>query len=127
MLKFLLSGVSLKSDGGTTSCPSVIGIACLTWYHKDCLGMSTQIYQGLHNVSWYCDICGLPNFSSCFFDNTSFVNTNMFEPLSRQDQSKTNWNVSLLFTLVMVDVSNICEERFGRPQMSQFQDMFLKP
>jgi hypothetical protein len=36
-------------------------------------------------------------------------------------------NVSLLFTLVMVDVSNICEERFGRPQMSQFQDMFLKP
>jgi hypothetical protein len=24
----------------------------------------------------------------------------------------------------MVDVSNICEERFGRPQMSQFQDMF---
>ena len=36
-------------------------------------------------------------------------------------------NVSLLFTLVMVDVSKICEERFGRPQMSQFQDMFLKP
>jgi hypothetical protein len=35
-------------------------------------------------------------------------------------------NVSLLFTLVMVDVSNICEERFGRPQMSQFQDMLLK-
>ena len=52
--------------------------------------MSTQIYQGLHNVSWYCDICGLPNFSSCFIDNTSFVNTNMFEPLSRQDQNKTN-------------------------------------
>jgi hypothetical protein len=39
---------------------------CDTWYHKDCLGMSTQIYQGLHNVSWYCDICGLPNCSSCF-------------------------------------------------------------
>ena len=30
MLKFLLSGVSLKSDGGTTSCSSVIGIACLS-------------------------------------------------------------------------------------------------
>jgi hypothetical protein len=36
-------------------------------------------------------------------------------------------NVSLLSTPVMVDVSNICEKRFGRPQMSQFQDMFLKP
>ena len=31
---------------------------CDTWYHKDCLGISTQIYQGLHNVSWYYDIWG---------------------------------------------------------------------
>jgi hypothetical protein len=78
MLKFLLSGVSLKSDGATTSCSSVIGIACSkhpcgqrskavtwqtagigcdqcdTWYHKDCLGMSTQIYQGLHVVRCCC-------------------------------------------------------------------------
>ena len=32
--------------------------------------MNTQIYESLHNVSWYCCQCGLPNFSSGLFTNS---------------------------------------------------------
>lgn len=41
-----------------------------------------MIYKGLHNVSWNCDLCGLPNFSSCIFDTSTFVSTNIYETLN---------------------------------------------
>ena len=41
-----------------------------------------MIYKGLHNVSWNCDPCGLPNFSSCIFDTSTFVSTNIYETLN---------------------------------------------
>jgi hypothetical protein len=56
--------------------------SCDTWHHKDCIGMSTMIYKGLHNVSWNCDLCGLPNFSSCIFDTSTFVSTNIYDTLN---------------------------------------------
>jgi hypothetical protein len=37
---------------------------------KKCLGMNTLEYQGLRNISWNCDICGLPNLSSHIFDTS---------------------------------------------------------
>lgn len=35
--------------------------------------------KDLHNISWYCDLCELPNFSSSLFDTTSFETTNRFD------------------------------------------------
>ena len=49
--------------------------SCDTWYHTDCIGITTMTYKGLHN----CDLCGLPNFSSCIFDTSTFVSTNIYE------------------------------------------------
>ncbi|CAG2220727.1 unnamed protein product [Mytilus edulis] len=59
-------------------------ISCDKWYHKNCLGMDTHIYKGLQNISWECNLCGLPNFSSCIFDSTHLECTNTYEPLSKQ-------------------------------------------
>jgi hypothetical protein len=43
------------------------------------MGMHSLVYKGLHNISWYCDLCELPNFSSTLFDTTSFETTNRFD------------------------------------------------
>ena len=43
------------------------------------MGMHSLVYKGLHNISWYCDLCELPNFSSSLFDTTSFETTNRFD------------------------------------------------
>jgi len=57
----------------TWKTPGVCCDPCDRWYHKSCIGMNTLVYQGLHNVSWNCDLCGLPNFSSCIFDTSVFL------------------------------------------------------
>ncbi|KAK3108516.1 hypothetical protein FSP39_009662 [Pinctada imbricata] len=56
--------------------------SCDRWHHKECIGVNTLIYQGLRNISWECDQCGLPNFSSCLFDTTVFLTTNPFDTLN---------------------------------------------
>ncbi|CAG2252996.1 SMARCAD1 [Mytilus edulis] len=50
--------------------------SCEKWYHKECIGMSTLVYQGLNNAQWECDQCGLPNYSTCLFDTSIVMNTN---------------------------------------------------
>ena len=35
--------------------------------------MNTLVYQGLRNISWNCDICGLPNLSSHIFDTSTIT------------------------------------------------------
>ena len=49
-----------------------------------CMGMNTCIYENLasNNVSWQCCGCGMPNFSSSFFDSTISEHTNPFSILS---------------------------------------------
>lgn len=54
---------------------TVLSVACTeceTWYHKDCLGMNTEIYLPLEknpDLSWYCCQCGLPNFHTSLFED----------------------------------------------------------
>ena len=62
--------------------PGVCCDSCDGWYHKSCMGMSSGVYSGLQNVSWYCCKCGLPNFSSALFDTMCLDETNPFSPLS---------------------------------------------
>ena len=53
---------------------------CDVWFHTSCLGMNSLVYKGLsgNNVSWHCWTCGLPNFSSKFFQ--SFENLEQKNP-----------------------------------------------
>ena len=46
-------------------------IACDTcdrWFHKDCLQMTSRIFESQKNLSWYCHSCALPN-TSCPFES----------------------------------------------------------
>ena len=64
--------------------------SCSIWYHKGCLGMNTLVYQGLHNASWECDHCGLPNFSTCIFDTSTFMSTNIYDHLNDSSFNENN-------------------------------------
>ena len=57
---------------------------CSSWYHTDCMGMSTQTYENLDGsrVIWICDACGEPNYSAGhLFSTSSFETSNSFSSL----------------------------------------------
>ena len=58
--------------------------SCDVWYHANCQGMSSNVYQCMDssNISWACIQCGMPNFSSSIFDLTIPETSNSFSPLS---------------------------------------------
>ena len=61
--------------------------SCKTWYHVDCQGqMSDTMYSIMDNsnISWNCLKCGLPKFSSTFFNQSipSSLSANFFSVLS---------------------------------------------
>ena len=62
--------------------PGVCCDSCDLWYHKDCMGMSLEIYASLQNILCYCVQCGLPNFSTSLFETTHVEDANSFTPLS---------------------------------------------
>ena len=57
---------------------------CSSWYHTDCMGMSTHTYENLDGsrVIWICDACGEPNYSAGYlFSTSSFETSNSFSSL----------------------------------------------
>ena len=61
--------------------------SCKNWYHINCQGqMSDSMYLIMDNsnISWNCLKCGLPNFSSTFFNQSipSSLSENLFSVLS---------------------------------------------
>ena len=63
--------------------PAVACDSCNLWYHTKCMSMNVNVYHGLHNVSWHCFSCGLPNFDSSLFSNSHSVSlSNSFDVLN---------------------------------------------
>lgn len=70
-----LCGICSKAVKWST--PGICCDTCDTWYHKECIGMSSTIYQSLRNISWEYIQCGMPNFSVSLFDTTIHESTNL--------------------------------------------------
>ena len=59
---------------------------CDRWHHTRCCEMNNLVYDALADsfCMWICCDCGLPSFSSSFFDSSSEVQTsNFFLPLNK--------------------------------------------
>ena len=85
-------GICHKACKWTTPC--VRCDTCKVYYHQDCMAMPNQIFNTLHNISWECFHCGVPNFSTSLFNTTieSFC-SNQFEPLcTPQNESHANFS-----------------------------------
>ena len=71
--------------------PAILCDNCESWYHQKCLQMNTAIFEALGDCSftWICCNCGIPNFSSNIFDqSTSLESSNPFSSLQNlSDQS----------------------------------------
>lgn len=74
-------GVCHKAVKWDPQAPSVCCDSCDVWYHQHCLAMPDAVFRALHNVSWECLRCGLPNFSTSLFDTIIVNSSNSFEPL----------------------------------------------
>ena len=65
---------------------------CDDRYHVQCIHMSTPVYIALQNsdVSWLCDHCGMPNFSSGLFAPSISESQNSFAALSDSNMNTSS-------------------------------------
>ena len=57
----------------------------VTWKHKAvCQGIPNHMYNIMNNSSicWHCIQCGMPNFTTSFFNSTTIETSNLFDSLS---------------------------------------------
>ena len=79
-------GICHKACKWTTPC--VRCDTCKVYYHKDCMLMPDGIFNNLNNISWECFHCGVPNFSSSFFNSSIDVSSpNRFKAISPENSS----------------------------------------
>ena len=79
-------GLCHKACKWTTPC--VRCDTCKVYYHQDCMHMPSEIFNNLKNISWECFHCGVPNFSSSFFNSTLESSiSNRFDILSPENTS----------------------------------------
>ena len=79
-------GLCQKACKWTTPC--VRCDTCKVYYHKDCMLMPDGIFNNLNNISWECFHCGVPNFSSSFFNSSIDVSSpNRFNAISPENSS----------------------------------------
>ena len=74
-------GKAVRNNQNSIQCDG-----CMTWHHINCQGMNIRIHK-VHvdhdSYSWSCLKCGLPNFSTTFFETSesSFELSNSFSAL----------------------------------------------
>jgi len=76
---------------------SVACTECEKWYHINCLGMNTAMYEPLEatDISWYCCSCGIPNFHSSLFTEFDLSdNINVSTETSTKDHSLDTSDIS---------------------------------
>ena len=69
--------------------------ACGSWHHIECQGMRTEVHEIMANhdsYSWNCINCGLPNFSTTFFNGSLslFGSSNSFSILEASHSRTTS-------------------------------------
>ncbi len=79
-------GVCKKAVRWSKTRTAVACDTCNTWYHTDCMGMTSEVYNRINrsDVSWICMTCDTPNHSSSLLDSYVSVpaSENKFHPLS---------------------------------------------
>ena len=53
------------------------GVACDTcniWHHTTCIHMSTNTYKSLHNISWHCTSCSIPQLTTSLPNSPTPIN-----------------------------------------------------
>ena len=53
--------------------PAIACDNCDVWFHKNCAHISTPIFNYLScdpEATWQCPTCGIPSFTSSFFEST---------------------------------------------------------
>ncbi|XP_072033236.1 uncharacterized protein [Amphiura filiformis] len=82
-------GVCLKAVRWSRTRTAVACDTCNTWYHTDCMGMSSGTYKDLNrsDVTWICMNCDTPNHSSSLLDSYIVDSENRFQVLSSIDNS----------------------------------------
>ena len=60
---------------------------CSDWYHTSCMHINSYHYNVLQksNISWICNNCGIPNFSSSIFESAEVTTSNSFQDISNED------------------------------------------
>ena len=60
---------------------------CSDWYHTSCMHINSYHYNLLRksNISWICNNCGIPNFSSSIFESAEVTTSNSFQNISNED------------------------------------------
>ena len=58
---------------------------CNLWYHAEWMHMPSHIYNCLNNISWNCVTCGMPQFTSSFFDSLDIHTQNSFNSIASED------------------------------------------
>lgn len=77
-------GVCTKAVRWSRTRTAIACDTCDSWYHTDCMGMSSVSYDRLNrsSVSWICAKCDTPNHSSSLLDSYITDTDNQFDALS---------------------------------------------
>lgn len=104
----------VKSNQKAVLCDS-----CNLWVHNTCSGLSDQMYhifQNSSNCVWICPNCGIPSFSSSFFDSSDLTSPNSFHPLS---DSETSFPVPSNNQTLTSTPSNISKRKNKAPKIKR--------
>ena len=76
--------------------PAVACDDCNVWFHKNCVHISTPVFNYLTcdpNASWRCPTCGIPQFTSSYFEST-YIDSDSSLPTNNESTESADSNVT---------------------------------